>query len=417
MAHRGLALGRLEGGLVVMVSGALPGEAVSARVTDVHRSHLVAELVQVITPSPRRVSPPCPYFGSCGGCQLQHADYEYQLDLKESVLKEALVRASVELPPQLERVGAEQLWGYRWRGEFHSTTNSDQLGFKARHGYRVVAVDRCLIHHPAINRVLEPLARANAGQAPAATLRLTAGQDGEEVLVDARPEAGSSQALVERAQPRLPQGPRLMVDSTSLQYRGRQLRVFPGAFIQVNQSLLPKLYGAVLEWLGEDLRGRRVVDAYGGMGVLGLELAERGASVSVVEANPIAARLSELHAEMYGLESRLAVVCQPLEAALAELNGADAVVLDPPRAGLTPEVKGWLGIAGPRTIVYLSCEVSALARDLHILCSTGPYRLERIRMVDMFPQTYHFEVAALLRRHGGASPDHAADVDGEADQV
>jgi 23S rRNA (uracil1939-C5)-methyltransferase len=119
--------------------------------------------------------------------------------------------------------------------------------------------------------------------------------------------------------------------------------------------------------------------------------------VTVIESNPIAARLCQLHAEMYA-PGRISTICGPVESELRRADAAGVVVLDPPRAGLLPEVRGWLVLAGPPTIVYLSCEVSALARDLNTLCRRGPYRLDRLRLIDMFPQTYHFETVALLRR-------------------
>jgi 23S rRNA (uracil1939-C5)-methyltransferase len=117
----------------------------------------------------------------------------------------------------------------------------------------------------------------------------------------------------------------------------------------------------------------------------------------VIESNPVAARLCQLHAEMYA-PGQVNVVCGPVERAIGLTPPAAAVVVDPPRAGLAPDVRGWLGLAGPPTVAYLSCEVSALARDLRTLCQLGPYRLTQLRLVDMFPQTYHFETVALLRR-------------------
>ncbi|MGH7667172.1 MAG: class I SAM-dependent RNA methyltransferase [Candidatus Dormibacteria bacterium] len=396
MAHRGLGVGRL-GGFVLFLFGALPGEDVSARVTKVRRRHAFADTVEVHRASTQRVSPPCPYFGSCGGCQLQHAAYPLQLESKREVLRGALIRAGVELPEAVELRAAEQPWRYRWRGEFHRSQTGPPLGFKERSGYRVIGVEDCLIHHPTITGALAAVGMALRGGQPAVqTVQLTVGDSGGQLLLETRPDRSASLDTAVAAAPRLSGMVSVTDEATSLRYRDREFRVFPDSFIQVNQPSLGVLYETVIEFLGTTA-GRHVVDAYGGSGVLSLRLADQGARVTVIESNPIAARLAQLHGEMYG-EDRLGVVCGAVEAELPRVEPAAAVVLDPPRAGLGAELRTWLAEQGPPVLVYLSCEVSALARDLTALCRVGPYHLERLRLIDMFPQTYHFETVVLLRR-------------------
>ncbi len=397
MAHRGLGLGHFNG-QVVFLFGALPGEEVTARVTGVRRRHAFADTVEVHRGSPERVEPRCPHFGVCGGCQLQHASYDFQLQAKRQLLEEAITRRGIALPESVEAVAAEQPYGYRWRGELHRGENGRGLGFTARGSYRVVQVGGCPIHHPVIDRAIEPLGDLAEGlEKGAKTIHLTVGGDGRELLIQSRPDPRPGEEMVSTWALSYPGAPRLTAESTDLEYRGRSFRVHPDSFIQVNQGSLTRLYETVLEWLAKELDGRSVVDAYGGSGWLGLRLCDEGASVVVIEQSPISARLCELHAQMYQ-QPRLEVRCGPVEELLPEVGRPDAVVVDPPRSGLAPQVSGWLAMAGPATVVYLSCEVSALGRDLDALCRLGPYRLERLRLVDMFPQTYHFETVALLRR-------------------
>ncbi len=396
MAHRGLGVSRLQG-RVVFLFAAAPGEEVTARVTKVRRHYAFADTVEVHRASPERVEPPCPYFGRCGGCQLQHLSYGAQLEAKRSVLLEALAGAGLGRLPEPELAPAADPWRYRWRGEFHLGPAAGSLGFTARAGYQVVPIEDCLIHQRALTAELGRLGEAAGQLRPRPqTLLLTLGQGGEQLLVQARPRPEAGQALVSAAQA-AGAGLQLTDESTQLSYRGRQFRVFPEAFVQVNQGTLAALYEPVVEWLRPELPGESVIDAYGGLGVLSLRLAEEGARVTVIESNPVSARLCRLHADMHGFPE-LEVVCAPVEEELPRQGPARAVVLDPPRAGLAPQVSGWLGLAGPPTLAYLSCEVSALARDLRTLCRLGPYRLERLRLVDMFPQTYHFETVCLLRR-------------------
>ena len=396
MAHRGLGVGHVQG-RVVFLFGALPGEEVTARVTRVRRSHAFADTEEVHRRSSERVEPRCPHFGVCGGCQLQHASYRLQLETKREILREALERRGIPLPDVWDAVGAVSPYGYRWRGELHRASDGKQLGFTGRGSHLVVPVSGCPIHHPLIDSAIGPLGRLlEPVKQGVETMHLTVGGAGRELLLQTRPDRRPGEELVATATLEYPGAPRLASESTELEYRGRQFRVHADSFIQVNQASLERLYETVLEWLG-DLDGRLVVDAYGGSGWLGLRLCDQGARVLVIEQSPISARLCQLHAQMYE-QPRLEVRCGPVEDLLPEVARPDVVVVDPPRSGLAPQVSGWLAMAGPAAVAYLSCEVSALARDLDALCRLGPYRLERLRLVDMFPQTYHFETAALLVR-------------------
>jgi len=395
LVHRGLGLGHFQG-QVVFLFGALPGEEVTARVTETHRRHLFATVTEVVRASPDRVTPRCPYFGECGGCQLQHASYPLQLRSKWEILIDALARRGISWSGPPDVVESREQWHYRWRGEFHICREEPGLGFTRRGSYSVVGVMNCPIHHPAINSVLGPLGAAAAtGAEGAKTLHLTVGQAGSEVLLQSRPDQALGRRLVAEVGKQAPA--RLTDEATELEYRGRGFRVFADSFIQVNQGSVDRLYETVVEWLQEHLPGARLVDAYGGSGWLSLRLAEEGAQVTVIEQSPVSARLSQLHSQMHR-PGALDVLCGEVEEILPTLGTPEIVVVDPPRSGLAPAVTGWLAMAGPKRLVYLSCEVSALGRDLEALCRIGPYHLERLRVVDMFPQTYHFETVVLLSR-------------------
>ncbi len=387
---RGLAHHR---GQVVFLFGAVPGELVRARVTERRSSFLRADVEAVLAPAPGRVDPPCPVFGDCGGCQLQHLEYSHQLAVKREVLLEEFRARGLETQAEVEVLGAASPYAYRWRGEFHRAPDST-LGFKSRSGYRTVPVSSCAIHTDEINSALESVGAALAAEAPSVqTVSITRVEEG--LLLQTRPDvhAGPRVALAAAG----PGTPLLGTESGSVIYRGRSFRVTPSSFIQLNQGTLPLLYETVVDWLADEVAGKLVVDAYAGTGVLSVRLADLGAEVVAVESGAAAARLAAIHAEMYA-SGRTTVRRGDVEAVLPELTACHAMVLDPPRSGLGPTVRGWLGLAGPPILVYLSCEVAALGRDLETLCRLGPYRLERVRLVDMFPQTYHFEVAAFLRR-------------------
>ena len=392
IVHRGLGLAHL-GGQVVFLFGAVPGERVRARVTQRRASYLNADVEEVLEAGAGRVEPPCPVFGECGGCQLQHLAYPLQLAAKRGVLEEELAARGVAPEHEVEVVGSALEYGYRWRGEFHRGSQGT-LGFKSRTGYQTVTVAGCPIHAAEINSALGGVGAAMAAEARGVqTVALTRVEEG--LLLQTRPDTHASPRVALAAAG--PGGPLLGTESGSVAYRDRRFRVTPSSFIQLNQETLPRLYETVVDWLRGEVEGELVVDAYAGAGVLSVRLADLGATVVAVESNAAAARLAQLHAEMHA-PGRVVVRRGEVETLLPGISGCRAVVLDPPRSGLAPAVRGWLSLAGPPILLYLSCDVAALGRDLETLCRLGPYRLERVRLVDMFPQTYHFEVAALLRR-------------------
>jgi 23S rRNA (uracil1939-C5)-methyltransferase len=164
------------------------------------------------------------------------------------------------------------------------------------------------------------------------------------------------------------------------------------------------LYGAALSGLG-DVAGSLVIDAYAGIGVLACALASAGASVACIENNRESARLGMLNAELNGCTERIRYLPEAVEDVLPVVGaGADAVILDPPRAGCDARVTAWLALAGPAAVVYVSCDPATLARDLRLLCVSGPYRVETFTVVDMFPQTHHVECVATLRRDRAGIP-------------
>jgi 23S rRNA (uracil1939-C5)-methyltransferase len=407
MVHGGACLARLDGGETVLVDGAIPGELVRARLHHRRGGTWFAAVDEVVEASPQRTAPPCRYVPECGGCQLQHIEYAHQLELKRGIVLDAMRRQAVPVPEQVAVHGMDDPWRYRWRGEFHVIASKGGmvaagLGFKRARSWSTIAVEDCLIHHPAIAGSLPALREAvQRGGAPGLTaLHLTAGEDGREVLVRPRPPRALDPAALDEAATTLPDGLRWNTDSTTLRWRGNTIRVRAESFIQVNQAQMEVLYGLALRRLG-DLQGARVVDAYAGIGVLSLAIAASAAEVVCIEENRIAARLGLLNAEMNGAGARIRYLAVPVEEGLplaAAEGRIDAVVLDPPRAGCAGSVVGWLALTGPARVVYVSCDPATMARDLHILAASGPYVIEALDVVDMFPQTHHVEMVASLWR-------------------
>jgi 23S rRNA (uracil1939-C5)-methyltransferase len=401
-AHGGAAVAR-EDGKVWLVNYALPGEVVEAEPRGRQGGVAVARAMKVLEPSPHRVDAPCPYFGECGGCQLQHAAYTHQLQLKRQVVEEAWSRAGLRLPPDAAVLGMDDPWRYRIRGEFEavSAPGGWRFGFHRLRSHSVLPIDSCLIHDERIERALPAFATV------ANELKLTGLQN---LLLTVEPE-GNGLLWRLRFHGREPRWPRddfahrvgellpditLLDDAISLNFWGLTFRVRSDTFVQTNYRQMLILYRTALDLL--DARpDEKVLDLYAGIGTISAAVAQNAGSVTAIEENPHAVQLGRLNARINS--ARVEYMQGKVEDVLRQvrLGVHQAVILDPPRAGCEPRALSELIRLGPERIVYVSCEPSTHARDLVGLVRGG-YRVRRAAIVDMFPQTYHIESVALLER-------------------
>jgi 23S rRNA (uracil1939-C5)-methyltransferase len=401
MAHGGAALGRHEG-RAIFVPYALPGETARVEITEDKGRYAFARPVEVLTPSPDRVESPCPYFGlaGCGGCQWQHADYEAQLRFKAEIVADQLARigkiADALVHPTIPD---PEGWAYRNHAQFHPASGGG-LGFRAAAGNRTVAIDACLILHPLLSDLYDNLDLEIEGLK---RLSLRAGtQTGDRMLVfemnDDLPPSLESDLPVSCVL-LLSDGVHAnLIGSNHITeiVAGRSYRISAPSFFQVNTTQAGQLVRLVTETL--DLQGgETVLDAYCGVGLFTVQLAQRADLVIGIESAPAAVDdLLENTAAFDNVE----VAEGPVEAALPDLDiPIDAAVVDPPRAGLDRFALDVLVDRAPARLVYVSCDPATLARDAKRLAAGG-YRLAEVQPVDMFPQTHHVESVALFT-HGG----------------
>ena len=388
-------------GKVWLVSYALPGEVVEAEPRGRQGGVAVAATTRVLEPSPHRVAAPCPYFGACGGCQLQHATYTHQLDLKRQVVAEAWARAGLRLPPDAAVLGMEDPWRYRIRGEFEAVAEASgwRFGFHRMRSHAVLPVDSCAIHDVRIERAVPAFARA------ANELRLTGLQN---LLLTVEPagrgllwrlrvlsKGWPHDEYAHRVAELLPDAA-LLDDAMSLDFWDMTFRVRSDTFVQTNYRQMLVLYRTALDML-QPMPGEKVLDLYAGIGTLSVAAARGCGSVTAVEENPRAVQLGRLNARINS--ARVEYLPGKVEEVLrgVRLGQHDAVILDPPRAGCEPAAIAELVRLGAGRVVYVSCEPSTHARDIGALVRGG-YRVRRAAIVDMFPQTYHIESVALLER-------------------
>ncbi|HYM49184.1 MAG TPA: class I SAM-dependent RNA methyltransferase [Candidatus Limnocylindrales bacterium] len=400
LAHGGEAIARVDG-RVIFVEGAAPGETVEAEVTHRRKDFWRAQTRAVLAPSPDRVAPPCPYYGACGGCQVQHLAYAVQLAQKRRVLHHQLLRARLAwAEEEIQVLGMDDPWRYRLRGEFHVLHQAGQarIGFYRKHTYQTLPIEACLIHAETIERALPAFAAASGHEAArrVQAIQLTWAPGTRDLLWAPYPPGSADPAFGARAAAVAPDL-NLNDDSIGIEDQGRHFRVRPEAFVQVNWRMRDTLYATAVRFaaLGP---GDRVVDAYAGIGMLSARLADRAAEVVCLEESPYSVRLGELNMQLNGCP-HVRYRRGKVEATLASVDPpVAAVVLDPPRAGCAEGTIAAIRALHPERVVYVSCEPSTLARDVARLCAEETFRLSEVVLVDMFPQTYHIEAVVKLER-------------------
>lgn len=376
----GECIARFEGAPIFIPRSA-PGDRLRVRLLERRLDYGRAEIVEILAPGPDRRPDPYPELAATGVADLQHLRDDAQPRLKAEAVRETLERmGKISLPEKVELITGEP-WGYRLRTQLHSdldpVTRGARIGYLARGTNDVVPLLQCALLVPELDALLADLPRHLADGEPPWRIDLAAGDGGS--------------VTVSPPIPGLPQGEvATTVDGFSYSYDAR-------SFFQGHRGLLPRLVEAVVgPWKGEE-----AIDLYCGAGLFALPLARRYGRVVAVEGDRIAARFARRNARRNGLEN-VEAVNHAVETWIAEAlpDRPARVVVDPPRAGLSPAVRRVLLERLPERLTYVSCHPAALARDLRQL--TSAYRIESVAFVDLFPQTGHMETVVQMVRSEGA---------------
>lgn len=431
----GLGLGRLADGQVVMVPLVLPGEVVQVFPRHRHKQYLEADLLEVLQPSAQRVTPACPVYTACGGCDFQHAAYPEQLRLKNAILAETLCRAGLCREEELSGLLAAPLaspktLGYRQRIRLQVTQG--RAGYFGRQSHSLIPVSRCPLAGEAINSVFADLSASRQFQnlltkasaiellenpahssvillihysrktRPAdqqAALRLCQALPGLAAVIFIVEGQARGPCFTEKGE--IPSGELSVEFSLPAELCGRPLALAlePGGFCQVNLAQNENCIGLLLEWTREMQPGR-ALDLFCGMGNFSLPLAMQGWEVTGMDRQRSTIRSAVRNAEAAGLAERCRFSQESATRAarrlLVEEETFTCLLLDPPRSGcaeLIPLLPGFKA----RQIIYISCDPATLARDLAGITQAG-YRLAEVRLVDMFPQTAHQETMVRLEQ-------------------
>jgi 23S rRNA (uracil1939-C5)-methyltransferase len=422
LASDGSGVGRRED-KPVFVPGALPGEEVTVQILANKKTYMRGRVLAIEKKSRHRLPPACPWFGVCGGCRLQHAAYEAQLEFKRRQVADVIARiVPLDPPPELTVVPSPDPWGYRNKMIFPVRSRSGRtvLGFYKVRSHGFVPIEACPVTTEgisasigAVNRSIgdmEPydertqtgvlrhvILRSFGDEPPQATFVLfqdapVADLDSPSVWLNINPAPGN--VIIGKRWKHV-SGYRLQ----EIKIRETVHLLHPGSFFQANTDILEPLLSRLDEMADPSLP---LLDLYGGSGFLGLQLAHRVPHVTVVEENPLAILSGRESLRANSLDN-VEFVEGTTEAARdlfrESARSGFQLILDPPRKGLSAELISMILENRPERLLYLSCNPASFARDTALLKEA--YHLERVALLDFFPQTAHVEVLGLLTRETG----------------
>jgi len=425
-------------GKAVFVPFVLADEAIEVEIVERHPGFDRGKVVSLLSASPQRVEPGCPYFGRCGGCQYQHANHQHQLAMKQHIVRDALRRtAKLELTADL-KVHASPPWNYRNRTRLKVASQPEfACGYFEHGSHRLLPVEQCPISSPLINRALAQLRQSGelrslaeqiaevqffashddsalllevyAGSVPGARPGLREGKTAAaeafrpafEELQAALPElrglalfpCGDRESNQANDQLGFPRAAPQCLGERELNYLTSEgsFRVPAGAFFQTNRFLVDELLSIVLG----SRAGAYALDLYAGVGLFSVPLSRRFQQVTAVEIAPLS--VQALRANSPRNVEVIAAATEQFLPGFHPSGTLDLVVVDPPRAGLGTAVARLLSRLKTAELIYVSCDPVTLSRDLCVLIESG-FHIEEAHLLDLFPQTFHIETVFRLAR-------------------
>ncbi len=452
----GEGIGRIDG-YALFIKDALIGDVVKAKVMKAKKNYAYARLMEIITPSPYRITPPCDIARQCGGCQLQHLEYKKQLEYKrdkvinclERIGKFKVIQTEEPISEECEQeciqmappIGMEDPYFYRNKAQFPVGRNKEGKvvsGFYASRTHSIIETQRCYIQAKENEEIIKIIKNfiaefqistydEESHQGLVRHILTRVGYKTKEImvcLVINGKNIPHSEVLVERLRKIEgmtsiclnyntektnvilgSKGHTLWGQDYITDYIGEiKFQISPLSFYQVNPVQTERLYGQALEYAG--LTGNEVVwDLYCGIGTISLFLAKKAKRVYGVEIVPQAIEDAKRNAQINGITNAEFYVGAAEEILPAMIHGeegfdkkaAEVIVVDPPRKGCDESLLNTIVAIGPKRVVYVSCDPATLARDLRYLADRG-YRVEKARAVDMFPGTVHVETVCCLQR-------------------
>ena len=435
-SHQGEGIGRINN-FTVFVPGAIIGERVRVKISEVKKNFARSRLKEVISSSTHRIKPLCPIYHLCGGCQLQHIVYEKQLEMKKEIVENALDRIGNQNIKVLPTIGMKDPWRYRNKGYFQVNQEKGRvrLGFYKAGSYDFVPASGCVLFSLQVNRLASYLEDQLSLRKVTAYNSKTGGGNLRNVLIRESRSTGEIMIVFFTKEDNLGFDQNILNDlartfphivsiyqninrSPKAVLPGKDFRLLKGtpdledaigpfkfkispqSFFQVNAAQAEILNEKVLEYA--NLSGEEtVIDSYCGTATISIYAAKQAEKVYGIEVEKSAVRDAKINCELNDI-SNLKLFSGKAEEWLYKwrisCEEVHLVIVDPPRRGCSSKVLKVIIKIKPKKIIYISCNPVTLARDLKYLTKDDDYRLEKVLPIDMFPQTGHIECIASLER-------------------
>jgi 23S rRNA (uracil1939-C5)-methyltransferase len=360
--------------LTLFVDLAVPGDRLRVRLREVKGKIAFAEIDSIIEPAPTRIEPPCSYVGICGGCNFQQMTYAAQLEAKVGIIRDCLHRiGKFEFEGEIPIITGPEEFHYRLRAQWHINGTSKQIGYYRRNSRDLIAIEHCPILAPELAATLQSIRGEidwNNFWPDKGAIDAACGDDG---LISAHSDELGVKG-----------------EDISITAGGEKYTFAANVFFQSNKFLIDTL----LETALSDVKGSAALDLYSGVGLFTLPLARRFKKVIAVEEFGPAVDYARKNAAAF---ENIDIIERSVGRFLAEYSGeiVDFALLDPPRSGTEKKTVLDLIRIRPKTVSYVSCDPSVLARDLRRFRDAG-YEITSITAIDLFPQTHHVETIVHL---------------------
>lgn len=427
MTFGGEGIARI-GKFVVFVPESMPGDKLKVKITEVKKNYGRGEIVEIITPSPNRIEPPCKYYAKCGGCSFQHIDYKEQLRLKKEIVEDSFFRFAKGLDIKInDCVASDNVFKFRNKIQWvaSASENKNIFGLYEKNTHNVIDIDYCLIADEQINNLSKLIRQKIVGADPFVSPNIKhilirkSSHNGKLVVVFiAAEKADIFKKIADELTADFPDVSGVILninpDKTNVvlgkenitlagdefisEKAGDLIFYYHGvSFFQVNPPQLNKIIKTIADnvSLSED---ETVLDLYSGVGVLSMHLAGKCKKITLVEdAQKTEESVKKILKEnnIRNVELINTGVDDALKKIAENKEKIDLIILDPPRKGCTDAGIEYLKSIGAPKIIYLSCNPATLARDCKLLTSAG-YKISFAQPFDMFPQTYHVETLIIM---------------------
>ena len=383
--HQGRGIGKINN-KIIFIPYTLPDEIVEFKITKEKKNYLEGQAIKIIKPSEIRITPPCPYYTKCGGCNLMHLNYNEQLKYKQEKIENIISKYTNKDIKINKIIKAEHQYYYRNKITLHA---EDEIGFYKNNSKNIIKINKCIIADKSINNIIKEL-----NDKKIKNNELIIRTNNKETLLyiknnNENLKSIKADNIINNS--KIIKGNNYIIENIN----NYKYLVSPTSFFQVNTEQTIKLYNKIKE-LAKITKNDKILDLYCGTGTIGLYLSKACKEVLGVEINKEAIKDANKNKIINNIKNATFIAGDAKEIIKKLKFNPDIIIIDPPRSGLFKGMINNLIKFKAKKIIYVSCDPITLARDLKELSNL--YNIEEIQPLDMFPNTYHVECVTLLSK-------------------